>query len=168
MSWKLLCRPGWPWTHRDPPVSASQVLRLQVCTTTIQCDHRNSYKGKHSIRVAYLQFRDSIHYDHGGTWRKIGRHGSESPTSFRQQKVVCGTGQYLEHMRPQSPSPQWHTSSKRPHLLKQGLLIVILLLRTIFFQSTMKQRERERENIILSELSQTQKDWQIWYVPTYM
>ena len=29
-----LCRPGWPQTHRDPPVSASQVLRLKACTTT--------------------------------------------------------------------------------------------------------------------------------------
>ena len=27
-----LCRPGWPWTHRDRPASASQVLELKSCT----------------------------------------------------------------------------------------------------------------------------------------
>jgi hypothetical protein len=25
-----LCRPGWPWTHRDPPASASQALGLKT------------------------------------------------------------------------------------------------------------------------------------------
>ena len=28
------CLPGWPQTHKDPSASASQVLRLKVCTTT--------------------------------------------------------------------------------------------------------------------------------------
>jgi hypothetical protein len=27
----LLCRPGWPWIHRDPPACASQVLRSKEC-----------------------------------------------------------------------------------------------------------------------------------------
>ncbi|CAO2628824.1 hypothetical protein LEMLEM_LOCUS20187, partial [Lemmus lemmus] len=34
LSYNLLCRPGWPQTHRDPPVSASQVLGLKVCSAT--------------------------------------------------------------------------------------------------------------------------------------
>jgi hypothetical protein len=29
----LLCSPDWPWTH-NPTASASQVLGLQICTTT--------------------------------------------------------------------------------------------------------------------------------------
>ena len=29
-------RSNWPWTHRDPPASASQVLGLKVCATTAQ------------------------------------------------------------------------------------------------------------------------------------
>ena len=32
----FLCRPDWPQTHRDPPASASRVLRLKACTTTAQ------------------------------------------------------------------------------------------------------------------------------------
>ena len=28
------CRPGWPWTYRDLPASASRVLGLKACTTT--------------------------------------------------------------------------------------------------------------------------------------
>jgi hypothetical protein len=27
------CRPGWPQTHRDPPVSTSQALESKVCST---------------------------------------------------------------------------------------------------------------------------------------
>jgi hypothetical protein len=30
----LLCRPGWPWTHKDLLASASQVLGLKACATT--------------------------------------------------------------------------------------------------------------------------------------
>ena len=30
------CKPGWPQTHRDPPVSAFQVLELKVCSSTTQ------------------------------------------------------------------------------------------------------------------------------------
>lgn len=30
----LLCRPGWPWVHSDPPASASQARELQVHATT--------------------------------------------------------------------------------------------------------------------------------------
>jgi len=30
----LLCRLGWPQTHRDPPASASRVLWSGACTTT--------------------------------------------------------------------------------------------------------------------------------------
>lgn len=26
--WKSLSRPGWPWTHREPPASISHVLEL--------------------------------------------------------------------------------------------------------------------------------------------
>ena len=33
-AWNSLCRPGWPWTHRDPIASVSQVLGLKVCATT--------------------------------------------------------------------------------------------------------------------------------------
>jgi hypothetical protein len=35
--WNLLCRPSWPWTHRDPPTFASLGLRLKVCATCIKC-----------------------------------------------------------------------------------------------------------------------------------
>jgi hypothetical protein len=28
--WNLLCRPGWPHTHRDPPSFTFQVLGLKV------------------------------------------------------------------------------------------------------------------------------------------
>jgi hypothetical protein len=31
MVWNSLCRPDWPQTHRHPPASAPQVLRLKVC-----------------------------------------------------------------------------------------------------------------------------------------
>lgn len=31
-SWNSLCRRGWSWTHRIPPVSVSEVLRLKACT----------------------------------------------------------------------------------------------------------------------------------------
>ena len=31
--WNLLCRPDWPWTHRDLLAFASQVLRLKARTT---------------------------------------------------------------------------------------------------------------------------------------
>ena len=30
------CKPGWPWTHRDPPASASRMLGLKACATTVQ------------------------------------------------------------------------------------------------------------------------------------
>jgi hypothetical protein len=30
-SWNWLCRGHWPWTHRDPPVSASRVPGLKAC-----------------------------------------------------------------------------------------------------------------------------------------
>jgi hypothetical protein len=35
--WKAQCRPvtltlGWPWTHRNPPASASQMLKLKALT----------------------------------------------------------------------------------------------------------------------------------------
>jgi hypothetical protein len=33
--WLSLCRPGWPWNHRDLAASASQVLGLKVCTTAL-------------------------------------------------------------------------------------------------------------------------------------
>ncbi|KAL6033303.1 hypothetical protein STEG23_014951, partial [Scotinomys teguina] len=29
-------RPGWPQTHRDPPASASGVLGLKMCVTTVR------------------------------------------------------------------------------------------------------------------------------------
>ena len=32
--WNSLCRQGCPWTNRDPPVSASQVMGLKVYATT--------------------------------------------------------------------------------------------------------------------------------------
>jgi hypothetical protein len=32
-SLSLLCKPGWPWTQRDPPASASWGLRLKAGTT---------------------------------------------------------------------------------------------------------------------------------------
>ena len=35
-SFDLGCRPGWPQTHRDPPVSAFQVLGLKACVSTAQ------------------------------------------------------------------------------------------------------------------------------------
>jgi hypothetical protein len=38
LSWNSLCRLVWPWTHRDPPASASWVLGLKVCTTTAQME----------------------------------------------------------------------------------------------------------------------------------
>ena len=30
---ELICRPGWPQTHRDPSASVSQVLELKLCST---------------------------------------------------------------------------------------------------------------------------------------
>jgi hypothetical protein len=33
LSWNKLCKPGWPWTHRDLLVSASLVLGLRVYAT---------------------------------------------------------------------------------------------------------------------------------------
>jgi hypothetical protein len=36
LSWKSLCIPGCPWTHRDPPASAFQVLGLKACATSGQ------------------------------------------------------------------------------------------------------------------------------------
>ena len=34
LSWNLLCIPGQPWAHRDPPVSISLEAGLKACTTT--------------------------------------------------------------------------------------------------------------------------------------
>ena len=34
LSWKLLCRPVWPQTLRDPTASVSHMLRFKICTTT--------------------------------------------------------------------------------------------------------------------------------------
>ena len=34
------CRPGWSWTHRDLPTSASRVLGLKACATTTQLYHQ--------------------------------------------------------------------------------------------------------------------------------
>ncbi|EGV95718.1 hypothetical protein I79_002471 [Cricetulus griseus] len=31
-------------------------------------DHSHSFKGKHLIGVAHLEFRGSVHYHHGETW----------------------------------------------------------------------------------------------------
>lgn len=38
LPWNSCCRPGWPRTHRDPPASASasQVLELKTCSTTVR------------------------------------------------------------------------------------------------------------------------------------
>jgi hypothetical protein len=33
LSLNSLCRPGWPWTQRDLPATASQVLGLKMCAT---------------------------------------------------------------------------------------------------------------------------------------
>ena len=56
-------------------------------------NHGNSYKGNYLVGVAYLKFRGLVHYHHGGTWWHAGRHGAgdvaESPTSYRQQEMVC-------------------------------------------------------------------------------
>ena len=35
LSWNSLCRPGWTWTHEDPPASASCVPGLKACATTV-------------------------------------------------------------------------------------------------------------------------------------
>lgn len=59
----LLCRPGCPQTHRDPPATGSQVLGFKVHTTTpghiygifetrshvAQGDHKNHYIAKVSL-----------------------------------------------------------------------------------------------------------------------
>ena len=35
LSWSgLMCSPGWPGTHRDPPAPAFWVVRLKVCAMT--------------------------------------------------------------------------------------------------------------------------------------
>lgn len=34
----MLCKAGWPGTHRDPLVSVSQALGLKVCSTVLLCD----------------------------------------------------------------------------------------------------------------------------------
>ena len=65
------------------------VLLLQIDTMTTAV-----HKGKHRIRVAHLQLRDSVHY-HGEAWWCAGRYGAgevaESPTSFTsfmKQEIV--------------------------------------------------------------------------------
>lgn len=39
-----MCRPCWPWIHREPPAFASQLLGLKVCISTV--DHIQSYYWK--------------------------------------------------------------------------------------------------------------------------
>jgi hypothetical protein len=34
LCWNSFCRPGWPCTQRNPPVSAFWMLGLKACTTT--------------------------------------------------------------------------------------------------------------------------------------
>lgn len=34
LSWNLPCRPAWLHAHRDPPISASQLLRLKTASLT--------------------------------------------------------------------------------------------------------------------------------------
>jgi hypothetical protein len=54
----LLCSPCWVWTH-DPPASASWVLRLQSCTTTLGCDWGFCRKvSRLPSWVSFLQFKD--------------------------------------------------------------------------------------------------------------
>jgi hypothetical protein len=38
MAWNLLCRPGYPQTHRDLPASAFQVLGSEAYATTAALD----------------------------------------------------------------------------------------------------------------------------------
>lgn len=37
LSWTWLCRPGWSWSHRDPPASTSYELGSKVYSITIPC-----------------------------------------------------------------------------------------------------------------------------------
>lgn len=34
LAWNTVCGPGWHWTHKTPPASASQVLGLRECSPT--------------------------------------------------------------------------------------------------------------------------------------
>ena len=90
-------------------------------------DHDNCYKGKHSIGVAWLQFRGSAHHHHGGAWQQSGRHGAgevaESPTSCRQQSGLSHST-WLEHiwdLKVHLPRdtllPTSTPTPTRPHLL---------------------------------------------------
>jgi hypothetical protein len=52
----LLCRPGWPQTHRDPPASASRVLFSQECCgkcyrKTKQTNKQNKKTGSSGTRL---------------------------------------------------------------------------------------------------------------------
>jgi hypothetical protein len=81
-------------------------------------DHSNSYKGNHLIGVG-LQFqRSSPLSSWHETWRHAGRHGTgkeaeSSTSSVTSRRNNCRPHwALLEHMRPPSPPPQWHTSCK--------------------------------------------------------
>lgn len=40
LAWSLLCRPGWPQTHKDLLVPTSRALGLKACTT-MSCGQHN-------------------------------------------------------------------------------------------------------------------------------
>ena len=95
-------------------------------------DYGNSYKRKRLIGWLAYSFRGEVHYHHAGKYG--GRHDAgvaESPIPCRQQEVDWDTGWYPEHRKPQSPPPQWRTSSNKaiPTPIKSHLLIVPLPMR---------------------------------------
>ena len=120
----VLCS-GLHVLQREVPQWWVHLLGFHCCEETHEDD--SSYKGE----LAY-SFRDLVHYHHGWQHGRVqtdmvlkNELGSskQSPT-----KGDCHTGQTWAYMRPQSPPPQWHTSSNKatPIPTRRHLLIVPL------------------------------------------
>ena len=79
-------------------------------------DQGNSYTGKHLIGVGLL-FQRFNPLSWWEAWQHAGRHdvgGDKSSTSWSpgsRRRLLATSGIAWTYMRPQSPSPQWHTSS---------------------------------------------------------
>lgn len=72
-------QPGWPWTHREPPASASWDLVLQAWTTTASFLHLFLFLrwGSHYIDQTWLELRNlpglavSIYKGRNPTWGMV-------------------------------------------------------------------------------------------------
>lgn len=59
LSWNFLSRPGWPWTHRDSPVSASWVLESKMCDTIVWPTFR-LFSGSQLFLRVQMTFQNSF------------------------------------------------------------------------------------------------------------